>query len=165
MATIADVVKMWNARMQENTNLQVYKVDGGVGFIRLSTNPSVDRQDIKSAVHYLFIEGAGEGDFKVRFQIDKNYAYSNANSEKVCKFLEKNFRGQKVYNKRVKFWTDGNGSPNYFLKLGVCDLNGKPQLNGFPSSSSAKELCDAMEQFIKLTQEKITKYLLTGKED
>jgi hypothetical protein len=155
MATIEEVVEMWdkiNPNNQTETlkgkNVQSGgKIDSGSMHGRLDKWAVIKLADgypfakWNERICYVFDFKSGKPE--INFQRRSGYP---CDTEKLYDFLEDRFINEKINGKKLTL-DRGRNPDNLILRI------------NFDKDSSAKEICDCMEEFIKKTQEKICDFL------
>jgi hypothetical protein len=152
MATIEEVVEMWD---KDHPNDQTEtlrqpdgKIDSGSRYYRIDKWAVIKLADgypftpYDGRICYVFDFKSGKSE--INFQRKSKYP---CDTEKLYDFLYKNFVGKEVKNEKKLALARGRNPNN--LTLGI----------KFDGNSSAKEICDCMEELIKLTQKPVLKFL------
>ena len=153
MTTIEEVVEMWDKNHKNNPtetlkgkNVQPDgKIIFGSIFDRLNKWAIIKLSNVytqwNKQICYVFDFKSGKPE--INFQKRSGYP---CDTEKLYEFLNTNFNGKEINGKKLTL-ARGRNPDNLILKI------------NFDGNSSAKEICDCMEEFIKLTREKICNFL------
>ena len=161
MTTIEEVVKVWDEKHPNNQtetlkrkNLQQdRKIDSWSMYGRLDKWAVIKLADAypfakwNERICYVFDFKSGKPE--INFQRKSGYP---CDTEKLYEFLDTNFNGKEINGKELTL-ARGRNTDNLILKI------------NFDKDSSAEEICDCMEEFIKQTQEKIYTFLKVKDEE
>jgi len=155
MTTIEDVVKVWDETYPNSKTETLIgkngqpdgKINSGTMFgrpskwaiIKLKTDDFFAKSG--NQIYYAFDFKSGKPE--INFQ--KRSGYS-CDTKKLYNLLDANFNGLVINGKKLTL-AKGKNPDNLTLRIKL------------DKDSSAKEICDYMEKFIKLTQETICKFL------
>jgi len=158
MATIEEVVEMWdethpNSQTETLIGKNVQpggKINSGTMFDRLSKWAIIKLKTdeffakLSNQIYYAFDFKSGKPE--INFQKRSEYP---CDTEKLYDLLDTNFNGKVINGKKLTL-ARGRNPENLTLRI------------KFDGDPSAEEICDHMEKFIELTQEKICE-LIEGK--
>jgi len=159
MATIEEVVKMWDETHSDRPEMQTEtlkgknvqsggKIDSGYMYDRLDKWAVIKLADdcpfAKWNERICYVFDSKFDKLEINFQ--KRSLYSPCDTEKLYEFLDISFNGKEINGKKLTL-ARGRNPENLILKI------------NFDKDSSVKEICDCMEEFIKLTRERICEFM------
>jgi len=155
MATIEEVVELWDETYPDDQTEALFsknvQADGKIDVGRNDKWAVIKLADgypyaaWPNRICYVFDFKGGKPE--INFKKSKGY---NCNIEKLFEFLDKNFKGHAINERKLKLYRSGN------------DLDYLTLCIEFDTNSSAENICDSMRKLIDLTRNSIREFLEKG---